>query len=261
MSLAARNTTTQIILGTCHQSWRTYISCGIISGTNSSTKRSIFMKIVKNQVIIQASFLISSIIVLFIRFSNSELGQTLWKSSGLAKIMKQMTDKNGRIQYEKILESFDNPMLRRRWIKSATNFVADWISHISDPVTQQRYMQTAQFVGNSFLKSQGYPKSVMFEPSRPAESLSRLVNAVAMRHLNMKIDSYKYIKPAVAYIQELMSLASEKGFIVSRINARELSNRLSDTMNNDIMNPILRVSFLIYPSFCLFQLKYTVIKL
>lgn len=62
-----------------------------------------------------------------------------------------------------------------------------------------------------------------------------------MRHLKMKIDSYTYIKPAVAYFQELVNLASEKGFIVSRINARELSNRLYDLINNDVINPLLKV--------------------
>lgn len=101
------------------------------------------------------------------------MGQTLWKNSGLANIVGQMTDSRGHLQYERILDSFENPQLRRRWVRSFTNFVAESISHVADPVTQQRYLGTIQFVGNTFLKSQGYPKSVMFEPSRPAESLSR----------------------------------------------------------------------------------------
>lgn len=109
-----------------------------------------------------------------IRCSNSELGQTLWKNSGLSKVIAQVSDQHGNIMYEKIMDSFDNPMLRRRWIKSLTNFVAEWISHVSDPVNQQRYLSTAQFVGNSFLKSQGFSKSVMFDAQRPTESLSRL---------------------------------------------------------------------------------------
>ncbi|XP_023289404.1 uncharacterized protein LOC105701497 [Orussus abietinus] len=184
---------------------------------------------------------LESIHVMWDHFSNSELGQTLWKNSGLANIVGMMSDEHGRIQYEKIMESFENPTLRRRWIKSLTNFVAEWISHISDPATQQRYLTTVQYVGNSFLKSQGYPKPVMFDSTRPADSLSRLINAVAKRHLNMKIDSYKYIKPAVAYFQELINLASEKGFIMSRVNAMELSNKLSETINNDLIAPLLKV--------------------
>lgn len=152
-----------------------------------------------------------------------------------------MTDPEGHIKYEQILESFENPSARRRWIRSLTNFVADWISHISDPAIQQRYLGTAQFVGNSFLKSQGFPKTTLFDSARPAESLTRMVNAGAMRYLNTNVDSAKYIKPAVAYVHDLIKLASEKGFIMSRVNANELSTRLSNTINNDIVSPLLKV--------------------
>ncbi|KAK0089191.1 hypothetical protein PV325_008503 [Microctonus aethiopoides] len=183
---------------------------------------------------------IENLHIIWEHFRNSELGQTLWKNSGLAHIVGTMTDADGRIQYDLILESFETPSIRRRWIKSLTNFVADWISHISDPNVQQRYITTMQFVGNSFLKSQGFPKSTLFDPTRPAESFTRMVNAGAKRYLNANFNSAQYIKPAVAYVQDLIKLASEKGFIMSRINANELSNRLSDTINNDIVSPILK---------------------
>lgn len=68
------------------------------------------------------------------------------------------------------------------------------------------------------------------------------MNAIAKRYVGMKIDSSQYIKPAEAYIKELITLASEKGFIMSRVNAREISNRLSDTINHDIIDPILKVT-------------------
>jgi hypothetical protein len=73
--------------------------------------------------------------------------------------------------------------------------------------------------------------------------VSRLANAIAKKYLNMKIDSSQYVKPAIAYFQELVSLASEKGFIMSRINARELSSRLNNVIDNDIIGPILKVRF------------------
>ncbi|XP_015179153.1 PREDICTED: uncharacterized protein LOC107067825 [Polistes dominula] len=178
--------------------------------------------------------------VMWDHFSNSELAHAIWKKSGLSEFVAQMSDEKGNIEYEKILGSFENPSLRRRWIKLLTNFVAEWIAHVSDPVTRQRYLTTIQFVGNSFLKSQGYPRSVMFDANKPTESISRLLNVAARKHLNMKIDSSQYVRPAIAYIQELVNLASEKGFIMSKISARELSNKLSDTINNDIVEPILR---------------------
>lgn len=111
----------------------------------------------------------------FLYLSNSELGQTLWKNSGLSTVIAQMMDKKGNVLWEKILDSFENPTIRRRWIKSLTNFVSEWISHVSEPTNQQRYLTTAQFVGNSFLKSQGFPKTMMFDATKPAESISRLV--------------------------------------------------------------------------------------
>lgn len=107
------------------------------------------------------------------RCSNSELGQTLWKNSGLTKVIAHMSDEYGNINYEKIMNSFENPALRRRWINSLTSFVAEWFSHITDPANQQHYLSTAQFVGNSFLKSQGFPKSMMFDAQRPTESITR----------------------------------------------------------------------------------------
>lgn len=58
-----------------------------------------------------------------------------------------------------------------------------------------------QFIGNGFLKAQGYSKAVLFDPARPAESLSLLANAVFKRQFGLKVNSSTYIKPAVAYIQ------------------------------------------------------------
>ncbi|KYM88890.1 hypothetical protein ALC53_02656, partial [Atta colombica] len=184
--------------------------------------------------------ILENIHIMWEHFSNSELGQTLWKNSGLSTVIAQMRDEKGDILWEKILDSFESPTIRRRWIKSLTNFVAEWISHISEPINQQRYLTTAQFVGNSFLKSQGFPKTMMFDASKPVESFSRLINGLTKRYLNIKFDSSQYVRPAVAYFQELVSLASEKGFIMSRINARELSNKLSDIINNDIIGPVLK---------------------
>lgn len=117
--------------------------------------------------------IVENLHVMWDHFSNSELGQTLWKKSGLSQFVGQISDSDGRIRYEKLLDSFENRNLRRRWIRSLTNYIGEWISHVSDPQIQQRYLNTAQFVGNSFLKSQGFPKSAMFDSMRPVESLSR----------------------------------------------------------------------------------------
>ena len=68
-----------------------------------------------------------------------------------------------------------------------------------------RYLATMQFVGNGFLKAQGYHKGQLFDPARPAESLTHLVNAVFKRQFGLKVNSATYIRPAIAYIQVFIS--------------------------------------------------------
>jgi len=68
-----------------------------------------------------------------------------------------------------------------------------------------RYLATMQFVGNGFLKAQGYHKGQLFDPVRPAESLTHLVNAVFKRQFGLKVNSATYIRPAIAYIQVFLN--------------------------------------------------------
>ena len=71
-------------------------------------------------------------------FKSSELGQTVWHNSGLEATVQLFTDKDGHFEMERIFGSLENATFRRRWIKSLTSFVAEWIAHISDPATQTR---------------------------------------------------------------------------------------------------------------------------
>lgn len=184
--------------------------------------------------------IIDNLYIAWQNFRNSELGQTVWKNSGLTHILSSMTDEDGRLKYESILESFENSSTRRRWIKSLTTFFASWISYISDPAIQQRYLTTVQFIGNNFLNSQGFPQTTFFDTSQPAESLTRIMNTAAIKYFNTNFDTSKFIKPAALYIQDLIKLASKKGFIMSRVNANELSSHLSNTINNDIVSPLMK---------------------
>ncbi|XP_034254965.1 uncharacterized protein LOC117653420 [Thrips palmi] len=175
-------------------------------------------------------------------FSESELGRTLWANSGLGALLKLFTDpETGRFQTERIFASLENASFRRRWIKSLSSFVAEWVKRVADPATQARYMTTAQFVGNSFLKAQGYPKATHFDPSRPAESLSLLANAVFKRHFGLKVNAATYIKPAVAYVQEVLRLGQSKGMSIVALSSADIENKLSDTLNGEVVEPVLRV--------------------
>lgn len=175
-------------------------------------------------------------------FSESELGRTLWRHSGLEALLQLFTDpQTGRFQTERIFASLENASFRRRWIKSLSSFVAEWAKRVADPTTQRRYLATALFVGNNFLNAQGYPKATHFDPARPAESLSLLANAVFKRHFGLKVNSATYIRPAVAYIQEVLKLGQSKGLSLVALSSTDIESRLSDMLNGEVVEPVLRV--------------------
>ncbi|XP_069695757.1 uncharacterized protein [Periplaneta americana] len=174
-------------------------------------------------------------------FKSSELGQTLWHNSGLEATVQIFTDKDGHFEMERIFGSLENASFRRRWVKSLTSFVAEWIAHVSDPATQTRYLATLQFVGNGFLKAQGYHKGQLFDSARPAESLSHLINAVFKRQFGLKVNSGTYIKPAVSYIQEVLKMGQSKGLTLSHLSSQEIESKLAETLNGEVIEPLLRV--------------------
>lgn len=174
-------------------------------------------------------------------FTKSELGQMLWKNSGLEATSKLFTGEDGKFDMERIYRSLENASFRKRWIRNLSTYIADWVAHVSDPTTQMKFLSTAQFMGNSFLKAQGYPKSALFDPAKPAESLSRMVNSVFKRQFNLKVDSATYIKPAVSYLQEVYSIGQNKGLSFSHLAPKEIENKLTETINSEIIEPALRV--------------------
>lgn len=71
-------------------------------------------------------------------FKKSEFGETVWRKSGLESIFQLFVDKEGYFQVDRIFESMENNTFRRRWIKSLSSFVGEWVKHLSDPTTQAR---------------------------------------------------------------------------------------------------------------------------
>ncbi|XP_034663410.1 uncharacterized protein LOC117898265 [Drosophila subobscura] len=177
--------------------------------------------------------------VLWDHFSNSELADALYEKSGVNKIMKGFKGGDGKLDYDKLFESLNNQSFRRRWIKSATLYLADWASYLANPDVYLKYFQTAQIMFNGLLKSQGYPKQTHFDPSRPSETISNLLDHVAKHHLSVKIDSRQYVKPAVGYAKELLKLGQARGLL--QFNATEISDKLTDTLNLEVIEPVLKV--------------------
>lgn len=71
-------------------------------------------------------------------FLKSDFGKSLWQSSGMTEITKTFTNEKGEIDTERVLESLENNTFRRKWIKSISNFIAQWTKHLGDPEVQKR---------------------------------------------------------------------------------------------------------------------------
>lgn len=76
--------------------------------------------------------------VMWDHFTSSELAEVLWLKSGLNKVFKGFTDRDGKMDYGKLFKSLENQSFRRRWIKTATDYLADWANYIANPEVYQR---------------------------------------------------------------------------------------------------------------------------
>lgn len=72
-------------------------------------------------------------------FINSDLGKTLWHNTGMSEMTKTFMDKEGNVNFEVVLKSLENHSFRRRWIKTASNYLTEWIIHVANPEVQQRF--------------------------------------------------------------------------------------------------------------------------
>lgn len=96
-------------------------------------------------------------------------------------------------------------------------------------------------VTNGFLQSQGFPKNTQLDMQRPSETLSNLVDYVVRKYLNTKVSSIMYIKPAVGYMKDLIKLGQARGLELKKMNSTDISEKLTDTLNLELIEPVLRV--------------------
>ncbi|XP_065213849.1 uncharacterized protein LOC135840997 [Planococcus citri] len=175
-------------------------------------------------------------------FKQSELGEAVWKNSGLEDIFQLFVDEDGYFQVDRLFESMENASFRRKWIKSLSSFVGEWIRHLSDPNTQARYLANIKFLGNSLLKAQGFSDSVLFDPAKPTDSAISLINAVTKKQFGLKIDSGKYIRPAIIYLKEVFKLDEGTNLLsTTQLSSKDITDRLGEVLNNELLEPVLRV--------------------
>ncbi|KAF4528657.1 hypothetical protein B566_EDAN016604 [Ephemera danica] len=188
----------------------------------------------------KADNVLNSVLSLWRVFTQSEMAQSLWKSSGLHKITSRFLDSNGKFDVHRVFESLQNHQFRRTWIRSLTAFLADWLAHIADPTSQARYATMARGILDGTLRSNGLSP---FDPTRPGLSISTLVNAMLRRYLGTRADAAPYVRPAVDYLWELLQIGRSKseGLGLARMSPREIEARMAEALNAEIIEPVLRV--------------------
>lgn len=96
-----------------------------------------------------------------------------------------------------------------------------------------RYTTTAHVMFNTFLKSQNAPQKALFDPQRPSETISNLLDWIARTHLNTKLSTITYVKPAVKYVKDLVKIGQARG-LLQKFNATAMSDKLTDTVNLEV---------------------------
>ncbi|CAG9138563.1 unnamed protein product [Plutella xylostella] len=175
-------------------------------------------------------------------FINSELGKTVWQKSGLQKVLKAFTGPDGKLSFELMMKNFENHSFRRHWIKAAAKYLTDTVVHVAKPEVYQRYITSAEYLINGFLDSQGLPKSTHFNVKRPEKSITVLLNHTLKQYLDMDTDVSGYVSSAMAYLKQILKMAqSVTQSISSRGDYNALADRLTDTLNLEVIEPVLRV--------------------
>ncbi|CAK1541101.1 unnamed protein product [Leptosia nina] len=175
-------------------------------------------------------------------FINSELGKTVWEKSGFKRAMKSFIGPDGNVSFELMFKNFENHSFRRHWIKVVAKYLTDMVVHVAKPEVYQRYLVSGQYIVNSFLDAQGVPKSVHLNMKRSEESITALLNFVLNKYLDMDTDVTGYVKPAIEYVKETLKLAQTKSqSLASRGDYHKLADRITDTLNLEVIEPVLRV--------------------
>ncbi|XP_041985261.1 uncharacterized protein LOC121737663 [Aricia agestis] len=174
-------------------------------------------------------------------FINSELGKTIWEKSGLKKATKAFTAPDGSISFEMMFKSFENHSFRRHWIKAVAKYLTDMVVHIAKPEVYKRYMISAEYITNTFLDSQGLPKSVHVDMKRPEQTITKLINYALKKYMDMDTDVSEYISPAFEYIKQTLKMAQTASQKLAKSDYNALAERLTDTLNLEVIEPVLRV--------------------
>ncbi|XP_004926099.1 uncharacterized protein LOC114253118 [Bombyx mandarina] len=175
-------------------------------------------------------------------FINSEVGKLVWEKTGMKKMFKAFTGPDGKISFETMFKNFENTSFRRHWIKASAKYLTDMAVHVTKPEVYRRYISMAEYVINSFMESQGFPNSIQFNAKAPAKSLTAIINYLLKTYMDFDADVTEYVVPAVEYAKQTLKLAEKAAqSVATREDYAAVSDRLTDALNLEVIEPVLRV--------------------
>nr|CAI5825182.1 unnamed protein product [Callosobruchus analis] len=178
--------------------------------------------------------------VYFDHFLHTDMGKNIIAMLGAEKAFKAFADENGRFDYKKFGELMENHSFRKHWISTVTDRVADLAHTYLDPRTFDTVLMSAQYLVNTYLKTQGFPKQVLLDPQNPVESVSKLINFVFKKYFDIKIKSKEYVAPVIEFLMGLKGAVQNNKLLGN--NSKEFSGKLADTINMEIIEPLVRVN-------------------
>ncbi|XP_050304331.1 uncharacterized protein LOC126741905 isoform X2 [Anthonomus grandis grandis] len=178
--------------------------------------------------------------IYFDNFMSSDMGKQLLGYLKEQQAFKQFLDKNGNFDYEKFESLIENHSFRRYWIRQLTIKLVDLLKLMSDKKIQDQYVNMGVTFSNSYLQSAGFPKKALIDLKNPAASLTEFANYASAKYLDASLDTKPYVEPIVLYSKELLSMAQAS--ISSTKVSKELTEKLTDTINMEIIEPITRVN-------------------
>ncbi|XP_030749746.1 uncharacterized protein LOC115877644 [Sitophilus oryzae] len=176
----------------------------------------------------------------FDNFLHSDMAKKILNYIGSEKAFKVFHDKDGKFSTDKFQSLIENHSFRKHWISQLTGRLIDFLKFIADEKTQNQYIFSGLSFINAFLKSNGFPNNALINIKDPVVSITNFVNYSAKKFLDTEVDSKEYVKPAVLYIKDILKMA-KKAINIKR-EPKELTDRLTDTINMDFIEPITRVN-------------------
>ncbi|OWR49851.1 hypothetical protein KGM_210275A, partial [Danaus plexippus plexippus] len=76
---------------------------------------------------------------------------------------------------------------------------------------------------------------------KPEESITVLSNYIAKKYLDVNTDVSSYVKSAVDYVKQTLKMAQSASESLASRDYSALAERLTDTLNMDVIEPVLRV--------------------